>query len=263
MQKNEKPGVNTPKELGRTVGSKALNPLAEFLSLFGDSGNCGDRDQFIVGYLEGVTQFFEQRGLVMPIGSYMEDIRQQQGLVGFIKGLNREKPNPRERLTPPSGEYSDPAIEEYTFNMIAQHFYSEGYFLGFMIGLARDYNLNLCQAEVPKNAEEFKLFHRGLNAQPIAFSPSIGANFLFHEDQGIAIQLERWIYEGGLKLWLHLQGLDVNLTNKISHPEALGAFKTALKGEQNINGAPQGSPQDIGYSLGQTAREKLNGKKSN
>lgn len=250
--------LDTERELGLNAGLNALNPLDEFSKAFGDSVDQNTRKQFLEAYLQGVSQFFESRGLVMPIGSHMEDILQPQGLSGFIRGLNREKPNPQERLDPPSGEYTDPETWAYTLNLITQQLYSEGYFLGFMIGLAKDYDLNLCQLEVPKDAPQYELFNRGVNAQPRAFTPMIGANFVFEGDQKIAIQLENWIYEGGLKLWLHQQGLDANLADKISHPEVLEGFKATLSGEQIADTAmPEESPQSIGYRLGQIAREQL------
>lgn len=247
--------LSTAKELGLSAGLNALNPLDEFSKTFGDTVDQNVRKQFLEAYLQGASQFFENRGLVMPIGSHMEDILQPQDLSGFIKGLNREKPNPQERLNPPSGEYSDPATWEYTLNIITQHLYSEGYFLGFMIGLARDYNLNLHAIEVPADAAQYELFNRGVNAQPRVFTPLIGANFVSEGDQKIAIKLESWIYEGGLKLWLHQRGLDINLADKISHPEALEGFKAALSGEQMTDmKIPEESPQSIGYRLGQAVR---------
>lgn len=228
----EHESLDAVKELGLNAGVNALNPLEEFSKKFGSTVDQDARQQFLNAYLEGVIQFFEGRGLVIPIGSHMESILQSQGLSGFIKGLNREKPNPQERLNPPSGKYTDPETWAYTLDLITRQLYSEGYFLGFMIGLARDYGLNLNQCEVPKDDAQYELFNKGTNAQPRVYTPLIGANFLFEGDQKIAIQLENWIYKGGLKLWLHQQGLDINFADKISHPEALEGFKTALSGEQ-------------------------------
>lgn len=257
MSESDRLGESTPNELGLEAGKNALNPLEEFSKAFGDAFDQASRKQFLDSYLEGVTQFFEDHGLVMPIGSHMENILQPQGLSGFIKGLNREKPNPKEKLDPPWGEYTDPKIWEYTLDMISQHFYGEGYFLGFMIGLAKDYDLNLHQVEVPKDSAQFELFNKGLNGVPRVYTPLIGANFALEGDQKIAIRLEDWIYEGGLKLWLHKQGLNVELACKISHTEALKAFKLALVGKQEEVECVEDSPQNIGFLLGQTAREQL------
>ena len=254
----EHEGLDVAAELGLNAGLNALNPLEVFSKAFGSAVDQDARKQFLGAYLEGVSQFFEGRGLVMPIGSHMEDILQPQGLSGFIKGLNRKKPNPQKELNPPSGEYTDPDTWAYTLSVITQQLYSEGYFLGFMIGLVRDCGLNLNQVEVPKDDAQYELFNRGLNAQPRKFTSLIGANFVSGGDQRIAIKLENWIYEGGLKLWLHQQGLDINLANKISHPEALAGFKGALDGDQIENEEVLNeTPQSIGFELGQEARQQL------
>ncbi len=255
MTESDVLGKKTPKDLGLETGKVALNPLEEFSKIFGDAFDQNSRKQFLDSYLKGVTQFFESRGLVMPIGSDLDDILQPQGLSGFIKGLNREKPNIQESLDSPSGEYTDPKTWEYTLNLFSQHLYGEGYFIGFMIGIARDYGLTFSAHEVPASPAQYELFNQGLNAKPLVFSSLIGENFHFKEDQQIVIMLEKMIYEGGLKLWLHGQGLDVELASKISHPEALEAFKQALAGELlDLSDSPPDSPQLSGYSLGQTAR---------
>ncbi|GEM_PF-5173101 len=254
MTEPEQGNANTIKELGLSTGLNARNPLDEYTKAFGDSVDQDVRKQFLEGYLEGATKFFVDRGLVVPIGSHIGNIVHPRGLHGFIKGLNRENPN---NHNPTVKDDSEAAVWEYTLDLISDHLFTDGYFLGFMIGLARDYDLNLNQVEVPKDAEQYALFNRGLNAQPRTYSPLIGANFAFKGDQIIVIKLESWIYEGGLKLWLHQQGLDVGLADKISHPETLDAFKVALDGKQVEAERIADSPQDIGYRLGLVAREQL------
>jgi len=233
----------TPRDLGKLAGLSALSPLVELSKVFGDSVNQDDRKNFLAGYLEGVSEFFKGRGLVVPISSNLDIILQRDGLAGFIKGLNREKPSPQGRLVPPSGEYKDPA--------------GEGYFLGFMTGLANDYNLNLLGTEVPRNEEQFELFSRGLNTRPRVYTSLSGVNFVSEGDRQITIQLENWVYEAGLKLWLNQRGLDVNLANKISHPEALEAFELALEGGTLETEPAKNSPQEVGFRLGQAAREQF------
>ncbi len=255
MTESDHVAETTPAELGLEAGKNAFDPLGEFSNTFGDAFDQASKKQFLDSYLVGIKQFFQERGLVVPILSHLEDISQSWGLSGFIQGLNRQRPNPKEGLEPPSGEYNDPKTWEYTLNLVVQITYEEGYFLGFMAGIARDYDLSFSHWEVPSNLGQFKVFCQGQNGEPRVYSPeTIGANWATETDRKIALQFENQVYEGGLKLWLHERNLDMDLVSEISHPEALAAFKLALEGRALEADTIPGSPQHTGYLLGQAAR---------
>ncbi|MCL5970012.1 MAG: hypothetical protein M1450_00720 [Patescibacteria group bacterium] len=255
---------------GLKIGSAAQSPLVLLGSPEFDSSGIVISDtqrESLLGYVKGLYLFMKKRRVKTPLLIHPENLDFQPMFEGYIDGLNRQKPNIPEVLFE---RQERTAKDKYGTNWhvvlkgVKDLTYGEGYYLGFLLSLARDYpfNLNMFKGKIPDSPSLYKAFEAGVNAQSIASALFNGDIGLTHEEDRKSYKQDHFLsYVTGLRLWLHDHGIDIKIADELIHPEALSAFKHALNGGiiEDYEGELKDStaPENTGYKLGKIARANL------
>lgn len=205
------------------------------------------RASFRQGYLEGLGGFMSQRGITFSQTGIFRDVNailsNDDGLVGFVRGAKLEAPSiPREYVRHSKKDKfmifeSDPEwVRKARFK---KGLTREGYKVGLVVGVARDYGVLVNGIHVPMDNSSYQSFKQGLEAQPrnlpIERRREDKKFFLEYDDVDTEVRALQFFDDGaydlGLQVWLASQGATGVQTWQIRHPTALGAFKAALSGE--------------------------------
>lgn len=183
-------------QLGAESGSKAedVSILEQSRTPKPETGIYVERDSFLRGYVQGLKTFIAAH----KVGIWVTPDALTEGdtLKGYLKGLRRESPNV-------AGEIPKKSTENF----------KEGYRLGFVVSVARDFDINLnLFHELPSDDPAYNAFMAGFRAEPRA------------------LPIDN-MYHTGLKVWLRTQGAVNVSTHEIRNPKALNAFKAGLNGE--------------------------------
>lgn len=212
----------------------------------------GESVSFRKGYIDGLKSFIAEHKVDhagLDIWATPEVLTGDDALQGYLRGLRRESPNaareyPARRSTKELIYLNKDSEPEWLQRQRTQSMFTrEGYRLGFIIGVARDFDMALGTLEVPADDPAFNAFMAGLKAEPRALPVervSYGYNEyskFYEKEDSFTAQLRAYemidntVYQAGLRIWLHTQGVAGVPTWAIRHPEALRAFKAGLNGE--------------------------------
>lgn len=217
-----------------------------------ESGIIGESVSFRKGYIDGLKSFIVEHKVgstSLGIWATPEVLTGDDALQGYLRGLRRESPNAaREYPTKRSiKEFiylnRDPEPEWLQRQKTQLMFIREGYRLGFVVGVARDFDMTLDILEDPTDDPAYNAFMAGLKAEPRALPVERRSyrnkkySKFYEEENSFTAQLrahemiDNTVYQAGLRIWLHTQGVTGVSTWAIRHPEALRAFKAGLSGE--------------------------------
>ncbi len=219
---------------GREAGLKAEEPprdLVEFRSGY----SC---------YVEGLGVFLAQHKIFttdVGIYNFPEALSSRSSLSCFVSGLRRANPGiarnyiRRHRLDELKYNYNEKLGSSRLF-MFERQQMLRGYQLGFVVGIARDFDVKLQDMGIPTDDLSYQAFMDGLNAKPrempLQRGRSIETNYFLEESpHEIYESIDTNAYSTGLQVWLTSQGLGRIQSWEIRHPEALRAFKAALDGQ--------------------------------
>lgn len=202
---------------------------------------------FRKGYIDGLKSFIVEHKV--GSASRPEVLTGDDALRGYLRGLRRESPNvAREYTTGKSTKEliypnREPEPEWLQQQRARSMFAREGYRLGFVVGVVRDLDMALGLLEVPDDDLAYNAFMVGLKAEsrtlPVerrSYGDKKYSKFYEKEDSFTARlraheMIDDTVYQVGLRIWLHTQGVAGVPTWAIRHPEALRAFKAGLSGE--------------------------------
>lgn len=269
---------------GKDAGSKGLtSPQLKEISSKISNGKLDPQDiSFLKGYTEGMLQllqrfhFFSQEisnlelgpGIIRldlldrfkttsesfppdPSGEfgfetyYAKHLIPQDLLLGYLKGLEREKPDI-------SREASEKAC------------YSEevsAYRVGFIVGIVRDFGINhprfTFPSEIPTNDASYDAFTDGLRGRPRASFGQMVATAESSNDVIGLPEIEREnAYKTGLKIWLLSNHQTSVKVGDIRDPGKLINFIKQLKLGRQGEKAPFPPPPDSNYFLNKLVDEK-------
>lgn len=222
-----------------------------------EAGTLDESVVFRQGYANGLADFLKTYGVDLRFAGFyaspdrLRDVlRDDAVVVGYLQGMRRQSPGIDRKLPAFSTTeeiskeflYSEqkPNWQIYLEQVIAQR--RHGYQLGFLVGVARDFDITLNPFEVPTDNPTHLAFMQGLNAEPRAMpiEPKPARHELekkFSRYDGLASgvsiydALDNMAYVTGQRVWLASQGLDTKYVFFIREPESLGAFKVGLEGQ--------------------------------
>ena len=201
------------------------------------------------GYSAGLQEFLTAHNVDMRFlgtNSNPEGLKFDDVLVCYLRGLQRQSPSrgrdifQRTVAEKPFGkplyyELEPEWLVELRFRTSQQQ---GGYKLGFLTGIAKDFNITLTGFEIPSDNPSYEAFMQGLRGEerPMPFielKQPKDLNFKDYGFQGMWAldRLDETAYAVGQKVWLASEGIDVFYAIFIRHPEALRAFKVALEGQ--------------------------------
>lgn len=218
---NPKLPENPDYQKGVEIGSQALDPL----SVLDTSSPVTDRKAFLAGYAVALKKYLDLKKVRLPIATWhKEDIDFPPYLFGIVTGLKREGPNtPMVFEFHGSGNPEDPQTWSDTSSWIYHRTKKNGYIIGFLAGLARDYGIITHCHAIPNDDTQYQVYLDGLTAKPSKY-------FLRKEQQSLGAYApeayDKRIYLTGLKVWLQEQGFGTIICPVLlTHPQTLAAFK--------------------------------------
>lgn len=249
----KKPGLseNHSYRKGMKLGSQVLDPLS--LLQLTDDPSFGGRKEFLAGYAVELENYLARKRIILPIGTHYpkDEIDFPSYLFGIATGLKRALPN-----TPMVHEFhgsgpEDPQTWADTLSFIHNIAKKDGYMIGFLVSLARDYNIITHGHAVPRDIAEYQVYLDGLSAKPSKY-------FLRKGDKSLGgyapEEYDKRIYLTGLKVWLHEQGLGTIMCPVLlTHPQTLAAFKEFVTTRNISESSGQLSEAQFGYELAQIA----------
>lgn len=271
MKDFDKEELQAVYQQGVESGSKAEDASARMT---------GEPVSFRKGYFDGLTGFIAQHQVdtaSLGIWSNPEVLTLDDALRGYLRGLRRQKPDvAREYLTGTSTKESiylnkDPKSEWLQPMRTQSMFARQGYRLGFVVGVVRDFDMTLGILEVPTDDPAYNAFMAGLQAEPRALpvEPRYYGDkedLKFYEKEDFFTtqlrthqMIDDTVYQAGLRIWLHTQGATDVPIWAIRHPEALRAFKAGLRGEvlPEYNIQPRDNLKYPSYRKESINKEKL------
>ena len=187
---------------GMEYGASARDPM-EILQ----EGDV-NRDEFLRGYALGLQKFLKVHGIEFHFGAgnclhpknFVGENIGKYVLIGYIKGLRCESP----QTGSISFENYDPSeTGPWTSGVlrgIQNLIVSEAYVAGFMIGLARDYEIILKNINaLPDSKSEYDVFLAGTKGEPFIY-PIWRSHLNWYDDfnREYDVTLHKWCYETGL-----------------------------------------------------------------
>lgn len=112
-----------------------------------------EAQEFLDGFIEGLSNFMDKHKASLPIGSYLKDLKSRIKLAGFIDGFYRRQPNIPE------------VISYENVDGLIQHVLSEGYYIGFYVSVVNNEGAIQNPHEIPSNEVDYKLFMKGYLAR--------------------------------------------------------------------------------------------------
>lgn len=229
----EKEGVvgdtNDPDfQKGVFMGFQAQNPLSRENLTEGIGLN---RNHFLNGYLRGLKQYLASKEIILPWDINIEtNIVQPYFLLGYSHGLERKNPNIPDNIF---GEKDENLGEEgniYRASIEATEntLKTEGYIIGFIVSVAKDFDLTLDQHDIPTDDHSYEVFMAGYEGRTFASVPQPNQNVEWASDfdKDVADLLRRRKYEAGMKIWLRKHKLDINIASEFTdNPQKLEDLK--------------------------------------
>lgn len=234
----------------RTVSLHPIEPRP-------DTAILGESVGFRIGYIAGLQEFLTAHNVdmkwMLDPNATPEGLRSDDTLVGYLQGMRRQSPNrgrdvfQRTVAEKPFNKFRDYEPEpEWLSRFRAQTAQQQGgYKLGFLVGVARDFDVTLTGLEIPSDNPSYEAFMQGsrgeTRAMPIELKPKTDKyeiNEFESKDYGLGLggiwvydALDDSAYKVGQRVWLASEGVDAFYAHFIRHPEALRAFKAALEGQ--------------------------------
>ena len=222
-----------------------------------DTAILGETVGFRRGYIVGLQEFLTTHNVdmkwMLDPNATPEGLRSDDTLVGYLQGIRRQSPNrgrdvfQRTVAEKPFNKFRDYEPEpEWLVKLRTQTAQQQGgYKLGFLVGVARDFDITLTGLEIPSDNPSYEAFMQGsrgeTRAMPIELKPKTDKyeiNKFESKDYGLGLggiwvydALDDSAYKVGQRVWLASEGVDAFYAHFIRHPEALRAFKAALEGQ--------------------------------
>lgn len=254
---NPKLPENHDYKRGQKFGLTASNPF--LTSQLTDESPITGRKEFLAGYGKGLKAYLKTKGIRLPAGTtdLEYDIDYPPFLAGIITGLERNMPNVSKAFKfEGSGEYEDEQTWANTYMLISHITKKDGYMVGFLASLARDYNIITNGHAVPDDNTQYQIYLEGLNAEPSDY-------FLAHGDKSLgwiaSAEYNKRIYLTGLKVWVVEHGLGI-CPVQLMHPQTLEAFKRCLETPDIQVSNEQSYQIQNGYELARTVPTIPSGK---
>ena len=255
-------GASTSYEIRRTK-----QPIYRFLPTDGLTNKRFDELTFPVGklkvegstdlregYLEGLHTFVKRRKIQVArkvdSGIVIHQLRRDEGLDDFLRGMQREAPVQTEIVN-----YIPISFDDYIPNLNKgrqdkrlklpplspkqRHTYT----LGFMVSVARDFDVVLQAEEVPETLTAYSAFANGSEGNSLVYNGRKEFGNLLtslaksrEKEYGFTSFIselktpEERCYEAGLKVWLAGQKLDQKYAAQLANTDYLEGFKDAIEG---------------------------------
>lgn len=150
-----------------------------------------------------------------------------------------------------SGNPQDPQTWSDTLSWIYHSTKRDGYIVGFLAGLARDYGIITHGHAIPDNDAQYQVYLDGLTAKPSRY-------FLRKGQQSLRAyapeEYDKRIYLTGLKVWLHEQKFNTAICPVLlTHPQTLAAFKEFIATGNMPDSEEQSFETQTGYELAKIA----------
>lgn len=211
------------------------------------------RAAFRLGYVDGLQQFMDEKGIhIVSTGLFqgVSVLGSDDGLLGFVRGIKLEEPTiPRNYNVPKRNDlfekyrYSEPEPKWMAEQRFRDMHVQEGYKIGFVVGVARETGVVLTANDVQLDTVAYSAFKDGMEGKPRDLPLGTRRTsdrewkFMLKDESPVVAQMRAYelfdtqAYSTGLRVWLASQGITSVETWQVRHPEALRAFKAALRGE--------------------------------
>lgn len=208
----------------------------------------GVNQDFRKGYIEGLQEFLAAHNVDikwLPTYALSEALMLDDVLIGYLRGIGRESPNRGRDLNqktktkqfekflnleskPQEWQQIEAADE------LRAERQQEGYKLGFLASVMRDFNVTLYGFEVPADSQSYEALIQGLRGETRQMPLDVKSQYQHGKEslRGIFADdaLNDHAYRVGQRLWLAGEGLSLFYANFIRHPAGLMAFKAGLEG---------------------------------